>query len=887
MITNALLSSIRQIVSPEYVITDETLCEAHGADDSGISNRPGVVIAPASETELAAVFSALSSASLPVSIRGTGTGVVGGAVPDKDAVVISTARLRTPVHISEEDATVTAGAGIRILEVQRAATAKGFRFAGPLPVPQLGSIGGLVARNGNCFLGPIHRHIKGLRAVLPTGEIVGHTPEIPGLNDHFSRLLPGSEGSLGVITEVTFSLQARNRTERIILASFENPAEAAGIGAELIKAGVSPLLADVVDKASWTRHAPWPAEDSYSGILLVWLTGVEANIEDETSWTGDVCEDHLKTSFRILSESDRRTILPAWTSVLHSSCPGTQQIPLDLSVPAMVMPDFLAAMYEQTRKARIPLHGLVRMASNTVSMHIPVTPKETELYQRAERLAHRITRQAEDIGGSGLVLHGAGVKRIAELKGLHRETDLRVMRSLKKICDPGNMLHIDTAPPSAQEIPRDDEHRQRLEPSIQEVQRAVAEQIRMCLQSGEHTQTFPESWLVLAQIIRMARADGANIAVDELPVTRLLDVHLCRMQNLTDFNPDDRTITVEGGVTPAQLHAETMPAGLWCPCFAHAPQNASISTILAWERPTAAGALSEEVVTGINAVTGHGELIAWGGFSTTGHAGLRLPEICIGTRNRYAVITAAVLKLSPMPIVWGCMRIDVIHAEPDAAFSCAETILRETRASRTCATESIWVHIHPPASSSQCQISIIAEFEGKKAAVDKQISCLCQIAEEAGAAQVDSGYENDIVDIWGEALSLHEPWHITGFCRDLHLVVWASRSELLNLSHDIHQTVCEQDTPCRILADPTRGRIDVLIINPTSEAGIITSLGGYILRAQATLEVWSGDMAGTWIGKDSPAFERVRTDLKTTFDPDNVLPDGWGELFSQNDDRSG
>ena len=877
MITNALIADLRQIVSPEYVLDDEQSRDLYGADASGTHVRPGLVVAPGSESEAAGVMALLSAAKTPVTIRGTGTGLVAGAVPAKDGVVLSTARLMGNLRVSREEGTLTASAGIRFAEAQRHAAREGYRLLEPLLAPVLGTIGGLAARNASALLSPVHRHIVGLRAVLASGEILAMQAGMPDQAAHTGGLLLGSEGALGLITEVTFHLTGTGNSERILLAAFDNPVAATHAGAGLMKAGVSPLMADAIERSLWPRGVAWPAKESAGGLLLVWLTGADANIEDETTWAAGICEDYLASETRVLNESERRGVLPAWSAVLQASRPGGHHIPLDICLPPAKLPAVLDSIHDQARKGRIPLAGVARAAEGVLSYHIPVSPLETESYQRAERFAAKVTRQAEEYQGFGLALHGAGTRRVNELRGVHGENDLQAMRTVKEVFDPSRVLHVPAAPAPLSER-RNLRRRQRYEEGIREVRSALAAQISAVAAAHEPMQVYPDSWLVLAQIIRICREKNVGIAVDDLPAARLVDVSLSGMDHIEPFEPDTRTIVVAGGVTLSEIHDITIPAGLWCPFYAHMPHDAPVSTILSWDRP-AFSDQNQDVVTGLEAVTGVGDRIAWGGMAGTQHAGLRIAELCLGARSRYAVITGAALRLSPLPAVWACVRAEFVGTAESGVFDSVAEAADRIRRDAICSPSGMWTHVRRSDDESTIGTSLILEFDGRVSSVESQVAAAKRIAGEAAATDVIAAYNDEAEDLWGPALEICRPWHMASCGRDLHLVVWCRRGALHPLAERLESAVHEQGRRCRLLLSPERDRMDVRVENAGPIDQMVTPLGAHVMNAGAMLEVWSGEKAGQWIGKDSPASIRLRNGLKKRLDPDGVLSDGWGVMF--------
>ena len=730
MITNALLASLRQIVSSAYVVDDEDTCLLYGSDASGQQAPPGAVVLPGSEQEAAKILDVLSQTGHPVTLRGSGSAIVGGSVPEKEGIVVSLARITEPIALAPDDPAIRAPAGARMVEVTRKAEAKGFRFRHPLSTSRVGTVGGFVARNSDGLAGAsgfAHGMLRGIRALTSRGDLIATGAGLHGINCHVGALLPGSEGSLALVTEATFALVPTPAEERIVVARFDDLVAAVNAGAGLLKAGAVPLAADAVDATTWSHVAEWPVDGKGDALLLVWLAGCCEALDDESIWVRDICRDHLARATREVANEELRAVVPGWREAIRTGKPARHQLPLDAAVPPALLPEFVRHVVEQSRTAGIQPLGVVRVPEGVISMKLPVVPTEVEPFRRGGDLARKVMRRATDLDGTPFALYGIGKLRRDGLGSLFSETDLHAMREVKGTYDGDGALAVTLSPTKSGDR-RDPLSRAQFEGQIMQVQEDISAQIEEVIAAQEPTRTHPETPLMLSQVLRMARVHRTPVSVDDQASTELLDIGLEDLSEILVFEPDSRVLVAEGGVTLSKLHDLVLPAGLWVPFHPFTPQDTALATVLAWDqsnftRPSSGA--TKEWVTGLEAVTGLGERLSWGGMAPTQNVGLRMSELCLGARHRYAVITSAALRLTPLPAVWAAMRAR--FAGQGDPLERAAAFLRSVEREGACAPPREWIVWVP---KSETALAILV-FEGTSSRIEADVAYAREKAEAA------------------------------------------------------------------------------------------------------------------------------------------------------------
>lgn len=887
MITNSLLSSLRQIVSPDYVISDEETMTLYSTDQSGLSESPGVVLLPGDEEQVSRVVRLLSEAEVPITIRGAGNGVTGGAVPLPGGAVIGMTRLNEPTEIDPDSAMVSAPAGARLLDAERLASQYDLRIGGPLPEYGHGTVGGAVARNGDGLgtrTGMLHGTVRSLRAVLADGSVLDTGAVDPsGQNLHGAGFLIGSEGGLGIVTRAHVRAVRRLPANRIVLAAFEDRLAAVEAASGMISAGVSPMLADVIDRATWTKTATWPAGEGSDAILLIWIGGLEADIDDEAAWVIGICRDFSSQRATVLDKDGFSLISHAWTDVLRANRITCNRVPIDLAVPMKLLPELLESIHQGAEEHGISVAGTIRAAQGVTALYVPVPRRNDEISIRASRFLEEIIDEVQEKQGLSMALHGVGSRFLDVLEMTHQQSDLEVFRTVQQVFVPSSSFAVTVVPPPPRER-RNLTERKAREAGIGRLRDVLMKQMHQAVAENEAVQIQVPTAQVLSQILRTAAEHHMPVAIHDRPAQRPVDLSLLEMKRVIMLDADSRVIAVEGGTTLTSIQKSAREHGLWLPVSPLIDRGTTVSDYLAWYRADSHslgyGPVMERVI-GLEAVAGRGDLFSWGGLVQTQHAGIRLSELCVGARHRYAIITAAALRLEPMPGLRATVSsryntLEEVEAAVRRWLSVGD--VDETQKCRPSAA-CVLVDVHRDSDSSQ-QISGVhafVEFTGVRSSVERQARWARHIADEAGAIDLKESFDTATDEIWQGARKHFRQWPSSKKDGMLHVVIRTDGSNWAELVRKARHKVQVHGYNFRMLMDLGTGRIDMLIERGMVEpVPLVRALCDLVSRTDAMLEVWSSDMSGKWFGTISQPLETLRDDLKLNFDPAGVLPAGWG-----------
>jgi glycolate oxidase len=447
-----LLTRLRAAVPGGAVIEDEASRRAYEQDAlTAYRQLPLLVVLPSSAEEVAAVLRVCSSLGVKVVPRGAGTSLSGGALPLADGVVLGLAKLDRILDIDYDNRTVTCQPGVTNLAISRAVDARGFYYA-PDPSSQIAcTIGGNVAENSggvHCLkYGLTTNNVLGVQLVTIAGEVLrfgGKHLDSEGYD--LLGILTGSEGLLGVVTEVTVRILPKPETARALLIGFASNEAAGDTVASIIGAGIIPAGMEMMDKpaihaAEAFVHVGYPLD--VEALLIVELDGPAAEVDHLCSQVTRIAQSHGAVSCRM--STNERERLSFWAG-RKAAFPAVGRISpdylcMDGTIPRKALPQVLARLREfetefGLRVANVfhagdgNLHPLILFDSNV--------PGELE---RAEAFGAAILRLCVQVGGVLTGEHGVGIEKRDLMSEQFSANDLAHQERLKCAFDPAGLLN--------------------------------------------------------------------------------------------------------------------------------------------------------------------------------------------------------------------------------------------------------------------------------------------------------------------------------------------------------------------------------------------------------------------------------------------------------------
>ena len=437
---------------PDGVIEDEASRRAYDQDAlTAYRQMPMLVVLPSSTKEVAAVLRICSSLGVKVVPRGAGTSLSGGALPLADGVVLGLARLSKILDIDYDNRTVTCQPGVTNLAISKTVDVRGFYYA-PDPSSQIAcTIGGNIAENSggvHCLkYGLTTNNVLGVEIVTIEGEVVrigGKHLDAEGYD--LLGILTGSEGLLGVVTEVTVRILPKPEMARALLIGFASNETAGATVAAIIGAGIIPAGMEMMDKpaihaAEAFVNVGYPLD--VEALLIVELDGPGAEVDHLCAQVTALARSQGAVSCRMSSSEPER--LAFWAG-RKAAFPAVGRISpdyfcMDGTIPRKALSAVLAKLkvFESEFGLRVAnvfhagdgnLHPLILFDSNQ--------PGELE---RAEAFGAAILRLCVQVGGVLTGEHGVGVEKRDLMSEQFSEGDLAHQERLKCAFDPAGLLN--------------------------------------------------------------------------------------------------------------------------------------------------------------------------------------------------------------------------------------------------------------------------------------------------------------------------------------------------------------------------------------------------------------------------------------------------------------
>ncbi len=457
LIHKELVERFKVIVGEKYVLTDERSLEPYGRDETEhLFYLPEVVLKPRTAEQVSAILKLCHAHRIPVTPRGAGTGLSGGALPQLGGVVLSTERMNSIIEIDERNLQLTTEPGVITEVLQNAVKEKGL-FYPPDPSSR-GScfIGGNVAENSGgpkaVKYGVVKDYVLNLELVLPTGEIIWTGANVlknsTGYN--LTQLIVGSEGTLGVVTKIVLRLIPLPKYDLLMLAPFRSLEKACEAVSAIFRAGFTPSGLELVEIDALkianrlVKSSAVPLGDDLAAHLLIELDG--NHLETLMQEMEGIAE--LLTSFEstdLLLADDARQKEELWKlrkRVAEAVKIGGYTIEEDVVVPRAELPALIRGVKQLGQ--RFGFQALCYGHAGDGNLHIRIkkeglsNSQDDPVIVEALRALFRLVHQLKGtISGE----HGIGLVQKEYMDIVFSEVQLGLMRQIKRIFDPHNILN--------------------------------------------------------------------------------------------------------------------------------------------------------------------------------------------------------------------------------------------------------------------------------------------------------------------------------------------------------------------------------------------------------------------------------------------------------------
>jgi len=419
---------------------------------------PLAVALPETEDQVVRILKACHAMQIPIVPRGSGTGLSGGAMPIEQGLVLSLAKFKKITKIDPFTRTAVVQPGVRNLAISEAVAKHGLYYA-PDPSSQIAcSIGGNVNENSggvHCLKYGLTLHnVLRVRAVLMNGDVVefgGMAPDAPGLD--LLAVLIGSEGMLGIVTEVTVKLVPKPKLARVIMASFNDIEKGGNAVAAIIAAGIIPAGLEMMDRAT-TRaveefvHAGYDLDAE--AILLCESDGTPEEVEEEIARMNAVLEQQGASRIQVSQNEVER--LRFWSG-RKNAFPAAGRIAADYycmdgTIPRRHIATLLRRIKGMEEKYRLGCLNVFHAGDGNMHPLILFNGADPDEWHRAEEFGTEILEACVELGGTITGEHGVGIEKINSMCVQFGEQERELFWGVKAAFDPDRLLNPDKAIPT-------------------------------------------------------------------------------------------------------------------------------------------------------------------------------------------------------------------------------------------------------------------------------------------------------------------------------------------------------------------------------------------------------------------------------------------------------
>jgi len=441
-------SLLRGVLPPDQIISDPRELRTYECD--GLARyrvTPALVALPRTAEETRKVVKACAEAGVPFVARGSGTGLSGGALPHAEGVLIVMATMREILELAVEDERAVVQPGVINLQVTREATPHGYYYAPDPSSQQICSIGGNVAENSggaHCLkYGFTTNHVTGLEVVTPDGGIVrlgGKAVDPPGYD--LIGAFVGSEGTLGIATEVTVRLTPLPEAVRTVLAAFHTTDEAGAAVSAIIGAGIVPAAIEMMDALA-IEAAEAAVQCGYpqnaGAVLIVELDGPAAQVTDQLAHVHQL----LGEAFEVREAADDAERALFWKGRKSAFAAvgriSPDYIVQDGVIPRTALPEVLRRIASLGAEHDIRVANVFHAGDGNLHPLVLFDDAVPGAAERAEVVSGAILDLCLEHGGSITGEHGVGVDKAKYMPRMFSDDDLDTMQLVRCAFDPGGL----------------------------------------------------------------------------------------------------------------------------------------------------------------------------------------------------------------------------------------------------------------------------------------------------------------------------------------------------------------------------------------------------------------------------------------------------------------
>ena len=451
-LTSAHLDELRALLGPEGVLASEAALFTYEADALALEKfMPDVVVLPRSTDEVAAIVRWARAHRVPVTPRGAGTGLAGGATPERGGIVLSMNRMDGVIRLDPERMLAWVQPGLVNLWLSQQVAPHGIYYAPDPASQQVSTVGGNVATNAggpHCLkYGVTLNHVLAIVVVLEDGLVVtlgGEAPDHPDFD--LASVVVGSEGTLAVVTEICVRLLPKPEAVKTMLFDFVTVEEACRAVSAVIADGIVPAAMEIMDQHTTELVEAWlhlglPLDAG--ALLLIEVDGPAVSLESQVQRIEQRARAHGARSTRLArDEAERAAIWKGRKSAFGAyGRTASGFYIMDGVVPRTRLAEALTTVYALCRERGLDAGNVFHAGDGNLHPHVLFDAADPAAQARALEASHEILRMCIRMGGSISGEHGVGIEKRPMMRELFAPVDLAVMERLRSAFDPESQLN--------------------------------------------------------------------------------------------------------------------------------------------------------------------------------------------------------------------------------------------------------------------------------------------------------------------------------------------------------------------------------------------------------------------------------------------------------------
>jgi len=458
MIAKPLVDELRQIVGKTNVLDSAVDLQLYQYDAYLEERRPDAVVFVHSTDEVAGVVRACSKYDVPFVPRGGGTNLSGGTIPFNGGVVLEMIRMNRILEVDRPNLRARVQPGLFNLELGTALAPLGYQYL-PDPASQkAATLGGNVAENSggpHCFkYGVTTNHVLGLTVVLPDGEVAkigGKALDVPGYD--LTGVFVGSEGTLGICTEVVVRVVRLAEDVKTMLAVYDSIEEGSQTVSAIVAAGMVPATLEMMDQlvikaVEESIHCGLPLD--CATVLIIEVDGLKDDLDAQVQAIVELCKAHGAREVRVAKDEAERALLWAGRRGAFGAVAriAPSYLVCDGTVPRTALPKVLRRVAEVSKKYNLMIPNVFHAGDGNLHPLILFDWRDADQKARVMKAGMEILELCVEMGGTISGEHGVGLEKIDAMRLVFTEADIRSQVRVKRAFDakhlanPGKMFPL-------------------------------------------------------------------------------------------------------------------------------------------------------------------------------------------------------------------------------------------------------------------------------------------------------------------------------------------------------------------------------------------------------------------------------------------------------------